>query len=93
MLSFRDLHRPADPLVMVNVWDKDRTWAQRLAKACDIPNVVSKPEDCIKGADAIIIIDQIIEGWRPISVIHKTAIDLIGNYPNSSFARECEHFN
>ena len=43
---------------VVNVWDKDRTWAQRLAEACDIPNVVARPEDCLTGVDAIFIIDD-----------------------------------
>lgn len=43
---------------VVNVWDRDRSWATRLAKACNIPNVVAKPEDCVKGVDAIIIIDD-----------------------------------
>ena len=43
---------------VVKVWDKDRAWAQRLAKACDIPNVCHTPEDCSQGVDAVIIIDD-----------------------------------
>ncbi|MGB0580040.1 MAG: Gfo/Idh/MocA family protein [Limisphaerales bacterium] len=43
---------------VVNVWDKDRLWANRLAKACDIPKVCDNPEDCTKGVDAVVIIDD-----------------------------------
>ncbi|MBG87488.1 MAG: hypothetical protein CMO80_11390 [Verrucomicrobiales bacterium] len=43
---------------VVKVWDKHRIWAQRLAKACDIPVVADTPEDCATDVDLVIIIDD-----------------------------------
>lgn len=43
---------------VVSVWDRDRLWANRLAKACNIPKVCDNPEDCTKGVDAVVIIDD-----------------------------------
>ncbi|MGY8671432.1 MAG: Gfo/Idh/MocA family protein [Verrucomicrobiia bacterium] len=43
---------------VVKVWDKNRLWAQRLAKACDIPTVADSPEDCATGVDLVLIVDD-----------------------------------
>jgi len=43
---------------VVNVWDKDRAWAARLARACSIPKVCARPEECAEGVDAVVIIDD-----------------------------------
>lgn len=43
---------------VVKVWDRQREWAQRLAKACDIPTVCESPEECSQGVDLAIIIDD-----------------------------------
>jgi predicted dehydrogenase len=45
-------------VTVVNVWDKDRTWANRLAKACSIKRVCGTPEECCQGVDAVVIIDD-----------------------------------
>ncbi len=43
---------------VVKVWDKERVWAERLAKACSIPTVCSTPEECAQDVDLAIIIDD-----------------------------------
>ncbi len=43
---------------VVKVWDKDRTWAERLARACAIKTVCETPEECADGVDAVLIIDD-----------------------------------
>jgi predicted dehydrogenase len=43
---------------VTRVWDPHREWAERLAAACDIPNVCDTAEECSDGVDAVIIIDD-----------------------------------
>ena len=43
---------------VVKVWDKDKVWAERLAKACSIPTVCATPEECCEGVDLVIIVDD-----------------------------------
>lgn len=43
---------------VVKVWDRERVWAERLAKACDIPTVASTPEECAEDVDLAIIVDD-----------------------------------
>ncbi|MGY8639938.1 MAG: Gfo/Idh/MocA family protein [Verrucomicrobiales bacterium] len=43
---------------VVKVWDRDKAWAERLAKACDIPMVTDTPEECSDDVDVCIIVDD-----------------------------------
>jgi predicted dehydrogenase len=43
---------------VVKVWDPDRTWAERLAQACAIPEVCDTPEACAQGVDGVVIVDD-----------------------------------
>ncbi len=43
---------------VVKVWDKHPEWADRLAKACRIPEVCDSPEACTEDVDAVILIDD-----------------------------------
>lgn len=43
---------------VVKVWDKEKLWAERLAKACSIPTVCDSPEECCEGVDLVIIVDD-----------------------------------
>ena len=43
---------------VVKVWDMDRTWAERLADTCAIPEVCDTPEACSDGVDAVVIVDD-----------------------------------
>ena len=43
---------------VVKVWDPDRTWAERLAEACAIPEVCDTPEACSEGVDGVVIVDD-----------------------------------
>lgn len=43
---------------VVKVWDREKVWAERLAKACDIPTVCETPEECCEGVDLAILIDD-----------------------------------
>ncbi|NNE91587.1 MAG: Gfo/Idh/MocA family oxidoreductase [Verrucomicrobiales bacterium] len=43
---------------VTKVWDRDKFWAERLAKACSIPTVADTPEECADGVDVVIIVDD-----------------------------------
>jgi predicted dehydrogenase len=43
---------------VTRVWDPDRTWAERLAATCDIPEVCASPEACSEGVDGVVIVDD-----------------------------------
>ncbi len=43
---------------VVKVWDPDRVWAERLARACYIDEVCATPEACCEGVDAVVIVDE-----------------------------------
>ncbi len=43
---------------VVKVWDPDREWAERLARVCDIPEVVDSPEAAAAGVDAAVVVDD-----------------------------------
>jgi predicted dehydrogenase len=43
---------------VVKIWDKEKVWAERLAKVCDIPEVCDSPEECAEGVDLAIIVDD-----------------------------------
>jgi predicted dehydrogenase len=43
---------------VVKVWDPDRTWAERLADTCAIPEVCESPEACSVGVDGVLIVDD-----------------------------------
>ncbi len=43
---------------VVKVWDTEKVWAERLAKACNIKTVCDSPAECAEGVDVVIIIDD-----------------------------------
>lgn len=43
---------------VVKVWDPRREWAERLAKACHIEEVVDSPEAASEDVDAVIVVDD-----------------------------------
>ncbi|NUQ01676.1 MAG: Gfo/Idh/MocA family oxidoreductase [Armatimonadetes bacterium] len=50
---------------VVKIQDPNREWAEKLARVCDIPEVVDTPEECAEGVDAVIVVDDgSREQWR-----------------------------
>ena len=43
---------------ITKVWDPQREWAERLAEACYIEQVVDTPEACCEDVDAVLIVDE-----------------------------------
>lgn len=43
---------------VVKVWDPHRDWAERLAAACSIDEVVDSPEAAVEDVDAVIVVDD-----------------------------------
>jgi len=47
-----------DGCQVVKVWDPHREWAERLAAACNIDEVVDSPEAAVENVDAVIVVDD-----------------------------------
>ena len=63
--TFAAAGRRIDGARIVSVWDPQRDWAERLARACSIDNVCDTPEDCCADVDAVLIVDDGSgEQWR-----------------------------
>jgi predicted dehydrogenase len=43
---------------VVNIWDPDQKAAKALAAACEIEHVSTTPEECCRGVDAVLIVDD-----------------------------------
>ena len=50
--------KPIEGAKVTKVWDRDRTWAEHLARACRIPTVTETPDECADGVDVVIIVDD-----------------------------------
>jgi len=50
--------RPLEGAKVVKVWDPQKKWAERLATVCSIPKVCDAFEDCARGVDAVVIVDD-----------------------------------
>jgi predicted dehydrogenase len=56
--TFARAQKRVDGARVVKVWDPDRTWAERLAAACAIPEVCDSPEACSEDVDGVVIVDD-----------------------------------
>ena len=56
--TFASASRPLPGAKVVKVWDPDEMWAKRLAEVCNIPEVVSTPDECADDVDAVVIVDD-----------------------------------
>ena len=56
--TFAAASKRIDGARVVKVWDPDRTWAERLADVCEIPEVCDTPEACSEGVDGVVVVDD-----------------------------------
>ncbi|MBT3380362.1 MAG: Gfo/Idh/MocA family oxidoreductase [Lentisphaerae bacterium] len=47
-----------DEAQVVKVWDPHKSWAERLADVCYIPEVAETPAECAENVDAVVIVDD-----------------------------------
>jgi len=56
--TFAAAQKRLEDAQVVKVWDPLKSWAERLADVCSIPEVCDTPDECADGVDAVVIVDD-----------------------------------